>query len=152
MRDAARRMPGRTGFAALCGTLAGLALTAAAAGPAMADPRAGDIVTIDRVGQVSRQGDVSLSGTYRCNGDGTDDTAFVTTTVRQHGQSSEIGGTRAVCDGRLHRWVNADQHLSPFSRGTAYVESGLMRLSTRSGLPMPDFVTARGRAVTLIQK
>jgi hypothetical protein len=155
MRNAARRAPGRTGVVALCGTLAGLALTAVPT-PAGAEPgpnATGDSVTVDRIGFVSHNGDVTLTGTYRCDNDGTGDTVFVSASLRQHGESTSVGGTTAECDGRLHRWINDDQqHWTTFTKGPAFVQGTLMRLSTRSGIPLPSFLAEHGREVTLIER
>jgi hypothetical protein len=61
-----------------------------------------------------------------------------------------IGGTRAVCDGVEHRWVNTGRPMpGALAPGAAHVEATLMELRTFSGLPLPRFHATQGQAITL---
>ncbi|MGC5034951.1 MULTISPECIES: DUF6299 family protein [unclassified Streptomyces] len=142
-----RPLLGATAVAAL------LALTGAGAAPAAASAAApGESVTVDAVGRIAADGTVTLSGTYRCAG--SSGPVFVSSSVSQgvltarHG----IGGTRAVCDGAVHRWVNTGRATpGALVPGAAHVEATLLELRTFSGLPLPAFHATSGQAVTLTQ-
>lgn len=139
-------------------TAAGAALLLLAApAPAPAAPAAPDdarlvaeSVTVDPIGRVAADGGVTLSGTYRCTG-GTGP-VFVSSSVSQGDQSVRygIGGTRAVCDGLEHRWVNTGTPdtvvLEP---GAAHVEATLMELRPMGIVPLPSFHARQARDVTL---
>ncbi|MFJ8781538.1 DUF6299 family protein [Streptomyces sp. NPDC102476] len=127
---------------------AALFLLAAPALPASAETS--DAVTVGPVGRVAEDGTVTLSGTYRC----TDSTGpvFVSSSVSQSSPlvRQSIGGTRAVCDGVEHSWVNTgrpgSEDLEP---GQAHVEATLMELSPVGGLPLPRFHAAAQQDITL---
>ncbi|MFI8964184.1 DUF6299 family protein [Streptomyces sp. NPDC053493] len=135
---------------ALAGALLAAAVTSVAAAPtAWAGPA--DVLTVDAYGTVAEDGTVRLSGTYRC----ADDSAgpvFVGSTLIQADRSAGIGGTRAVCDGRLHTWTNSSVVKEPAYRtGGARVEATLMQLTATGplSLPMPEFLADATRTVTL---
>lgn len=94
----------------LLGTTAGAALlllAGATAAPATASAAAPyETVTVDAVGRITADGTVTLSGTYRCRS--AVGPVFVSSSVSQGVSTTRygIGGTRAVCDGVKHRWVN----------------------------------------------
>ncbi|MDV5144642.1 DUF6299 family protein [Streptomyces sp. SBC-4] len=93
---------------------------------------------------------VTLSGTYRC----VDDSAgpvFVSSTLRQGNRSAGIGGTRAVCDGQIHEWVNTSVVKDPaYQPGAARVEATLMQLTAgATGLPTPGFLATEQSDVEL---
>ncbi|MEV5982649.1 DUF6299 family protein [Streptomyces sp. NPDC052114] len=119
--------------AALLLTLAGAAVPAAAHGaPA-------DGLTVNGAGTVADDGTVTLSGTYRCLPDGTPGPVFVSSTLAQGDRTNGIGGTAAVCDGRVHEWTNSSRlKEDAYEPGEAAVRAHLMKLSTKSGLPMPQ--------------
>ncbi|MFI8070691.1 DUF6299 family protein [Streptomyces sp. NPDC086033] len=127
---------------------AALFLLAAPALPASAETS--DAVTVGPVGRIAEDGTVTLSGTYRC----TDSTGpvFVSSSVSQSSPlvRQSIGGTRAVCDGVEHSWVNTgrpgSEDLEP---GRAHVEATLMELSPVGGLPLPRFHAAAQQDITL---
>jgi hypothetical protein len=125
-----------------------LAAPAATAGTDTTD--ATESVTVDPIATIAADGTVTLSGTYRCLG--TTGPAFVSSSVGQ-GSSTRygIGGTRAVCDGAVHRWVNtgkaAAKTLEP---GAAHVEATVMELAPQHGLPLPRFHAAHHQDVTLV--
>ncbi|MEU7404232.1 DUF6299 family protein [Streptomyces sp. NPDC044948] len=141
-------------------TAAGAALLlpvapAATAGPATPaaphDARlVAESVTVDPVGGIAADGSITLSGTYRCTG-GTGP-VFVSSTVSQSDQSARygVGGTRAVCDGLEHRWVNTGTPdtvvLKP---GAAHVEATLMELRPMGIVPLPSFHARHAQDVTL---
>lgn len=89
---------------------AGAALLLPAAPAATAAPHdarlVAESVTVDPTGRIAADGSVTLSGTYRCTGGS--GPVFVSSTVSQSDPSARfgVGGTRAVCDGLEHRWVN----------------------------------------------
>ncbi|MFD9933182.1 DUF6299 family protein [Streptomyces massasporeus] len=140
----------------LLGAAAGAALlllAGAGATPATASVLAPTgSVTVDAVGRITADGTVTLSGTYRCVS--SSGPVFVSSSVSQgvsptrHG----VGGTRAVCDGAEHRWVNTGL-VTPGAlvAGAARVEATLMELRTFSGLPLPSFHAVQGQDVTLTQ-
>ncbi|MEV7735397.1 DUF6299 family protein [Streptomyces sp. NPDC088921] len=127
---------------------AALFLLAAPALPASAETS--DAVTVGPIGRIAEDGTVTLSGTYRC----TDSTGpvFVSSSVSQRSPlvRQSIGGTRAVCDGVEHSWVNTGQPGSEdLEPGQAHVEATLMELSPVGGLPLPRFHAAAQQDVTL---
>ncbi|WOX25266.1 DUF6299 family protein [Streptomyces solicathayae] len=132
------------------GTVAA-ALLLAAASTAHAVPTApADGVSVDSTGALAADGTVTLFGTYRC----LDDSAgpvFVSSTLVQDERSQGIGGTRAVCDGRVHTWSNSSVVRDPAYRpGDARVQATLMQLTTDAiGIPLPEFRALRDAAVTL---
>ncbi|MCT4357346.1 DUF6299 family protein [Streptomyces sp. Je 1-79] len=127
----------------------GSLLAAAAAGAAHAGPADG--LSVDAYGTVATDGTVTLSGTYRC----LDDSAgpvLVSSTLVQGDRSTGIGGTRAVCDGRVRDWSHSAVVKEPAYRaGAAHVEATLMQLTPDGplGTPMPGFLATRAAAVTL---
>ncbi|MEU3608186.1 DUF6299 family protein [Streptomyces sp. NPDC035033] len=138
--------------ALLAAAAAPLAHAGGADGPA-ADPAAplADLLTVDPAGLLGADGTVTLSGTYRC----LDDSAgpvFVSSTLRQQDRSAGIGGTRAVCDGRLRTWTNTSVVKEPaYQPGEARVDATLMQLTPQGelGLPVPGFLVTQGAPVTL---
>jgi hypothetical protein len=142
----------RTPLRAVLGAAVGAALLlpVVSAVPASAEPI--ETVTVDPTGRIAPDGTVTLSGTYRCTG-GTGP-VFVSSSVAQGSSSVRHGGggTRAVCDGVEHRWVNTGKpSADALEAGAADVEVTLMELSTAvGGLPLPRFHAARQQAVTLL--
>ncbi len=140
----------------LLGAAAGAALlflTGAGATPAAASVLApSESVTVDAVGRIATDGTVTLSGTYRCVG--SSGPVFVSSSVSQGVSTTRygIGGTRAVCDGAVHRWVNTGRPMSgALTPGAAHVAATLMELRTSSGLPLPSFHATSGQEITLVQ-
>ncbi|MFC9678923.1 DUF6299 family protein [Streptomyces sp. NPDC056948] len=138
----------------LLGATAGAALlllTGATAAPATASAAAPyEAVTVDSVGRITADGTVTLSGTYRCRS--AIGPVFVSSSVSQGVSTTRygIGGTRAVCDGVKHRWVNTGRPKpGALAPGAAHVEATLMELRTFSGLPLPSFHAVHGRDITL---
>ncbi|MEV0117710.1 DUF6299 family protein [Streptomyces sp. NPDC050844] len=124
-----------------------LALSAAAtsliiAGLAAATPsHAGQIddLTVNGTGTIAADGTITLSGTYRCLPDGTPGPVFVGSTLVRGNESTGIGGTHAVCDGQVREWTNTSKGTgSRYERGEATVRAHLVKLSTKSVLPMPQ--------------
>ncbi|MEV5017954.1 DUF6299 family protein [Streptomyces sp. NPDC053780] len=141
---------------AVLAAAAGAALFLPAAPAATAAPTdtktVTESVTVDRTGRVAADGTVTLTGTYRCSP--ADGAVFVSSVVRQGDDSSVrhgIGGTRAVCDGKEHRWTNkgtlSTDALKP---GAAHVEATLMELRITSGLPLPSFHARKDQDVKLV--
>ncbi|MET9719075.1 DUF6299 family protein [Streptomyces rochei] len=109
-------------------------------------------VTVDPVGRIAADGSVTVSGTYRCTG-GTGP-VYVSSTVSQTDPSVRygVGGTRAVCDGQEHRWVNTGTPDSVILKpGAAHVEATLMELRPMGIVPLPTFHARHGQDVTLAQ-
>ncbi|MFD7134565.1 DUF6299 family protein [Streptomyces sp. NPDC059894] len=127
---------------------AALLLLAAPAAPAAAD--ASETVTVDPTGRIAEDGTVTLSGTYRCVGNS--GPVVVSTSIGQSTSPTQygIGGTRAVCDGAEHRWVNtgkaAPDALTP---GEAHVQATLMELRPQGFVPLPHFHAAEDEDITL---
>ncbi|MFC8145806.1 DUF6299 family protein [Streptomyces paradoxus] len=138
----------------LLGAAAGAALlllTGAGAAPATASaPTPAGSVTVDAVGRIAADGTVTLSGTYRCVS--SSGPVFVSSSVSQGASTTRygIGGTRAVCDGVAHRWVNKGRTASRvLVAGAAHVQATLMELRTFGGLPLPTFHAVQDRDITL---
>jgi hypothetical protein len=148
------------------GAVAGAALLACAAVGAPASAAARDTVTVDRVGRLAADGTLTLSGTYRCTAatgpvfvgssvsqdpprDSTEDSARPAGHAAsvQHG----IGGTRAVCDGAAHRWVNTGR-TAPYTLrpGAAHVEATLVELRAQGLALLPHFHDVRRQDITLV--
>ncbi|MFF9062443.1 DUF6299 family protein [Streptomyces sp. NPDC014882] len=127
---------------------AALLLSAAPAVTAAADPS--ESVTVDRVGRIAADGTVTLTGTYRCVS--SSGPVFVGSSVARGDAATRygIGGTRAVCDGVAHRWVNTGKPgPDPVEPGAARVEATLMELRPTGGLPLPHLHAADAEDVTL---
>lgn len=143
----------RVRLALAAGALATATAATALAGvtaPA-AHARAADSISVDRRATVAKSGTVTLSGSYRCTGSGSGP-AFLGSTLVQQDRSIGIGGTRAVCDGRVHRWSHSSAvRQRDFKTGTARAEAVLVRLSPNGplGLPMPVFLARQGGTVAL---
>ncbi|WP_329624306.1 DUF6299 family protein [Streptomyces sp. NBC_01255] len=124
-------------------------LLAAAVAP-LAHAGEADGLSVHGYGTVAADSTVTLSGTYRC----VDDSAgpvFVSSTLRQGNRSAGIGGTRAVCDGQIHEWVNTSVVKDPaYQPGAARVEATLMQLTAgATGLPTPGFLATEESDVEL---
>lgn len=135
---------------ARCAALGVAALLLAAVAPATAAADPYESVTIDRIGHVTSDGTVTLSGTYRCTGGS--GPVFVSSSFSQGSDTTRygIGGTRAVCDGLEHSWENTGRVASAeVAPGTAHVEATLMELRSQGILPLPYFHAAHERDVTL---
>ncbi|MFG3036742.1 DUF6299 family protein [Streptomyces sp. NPDC048330] len=131
---------------------AGLLAAVTAATAPLAHATEVDGLTVDGFGVVASDSKVTLSGTYRC----LDDSAgpvFVGSTLLQGDRSAGIGGTRAVCDGRVHTWVNdAVVKDAAYQPGAARVRATLMQLTTgETGLPTPGFLATRESDVALYE-
>ncbi|MER6168207.1 DUF6299 family protein [Streptomyces violaceorubidus] len=144
-------MPVRSAALATAAGAGLLLLTAPAATAAPHDARlVAESVTVDPTGRIAADGSITLSGTYRCTG-GTGP-VYVSSTVSQSDPSARygVGGTRAVCDGLEHRWVNTGTPdtvvLKP---GAAHVEATLMELRPMGIVPLPSFHARQGQDVTL---
>ncbi|WP_406337618.1 DUF6299 family protein [Streptomyces sp. NBC_01620] len=127
----------------------GGALLTSATGPVgAADVQA---VSAAPTGTVSRDGTVTLSGTYRCSSLSGPGPVFVSSTVGAGEMRRGIGGTVATCDGVEHTWVNQDKpvHGSLMAPGPAEVEATLVHLDTRSGLPMPSIIATDRHEIEL---
>ncbi|WP_033308434.1 DUF6299 family protein [Streptomyces iakyrus] len=138
----------------LLGTAAGAALLLlAGAAPATASALAPTgSVTVDAVGRIAADGTVTLSGTYRCAG--SSGPVFVGSSVSQGASTIRygIGGTRAVCDGAEHRWVNSGRTgSSALVAGAAHVQATVVELRSFGGLPLPVFHAVQDQDVTLTQ-
>ncbi|MFE0651740.1 DUF6299 family protein [Streptomyces sp. NPDC059534] len=133
-------------------TAAGLLAAVTAATAPLAHAGGADGLSVDGFGLVAADSTVTLSGTYRC----LDDSAgpvLVGSTLVQGSRSAGIGGTRAVCDGRLHTWVNTSVVKDPaYQPGTAHVRATLMQLTTgETGLPTPGFLATETSDVELYE-
>ncbi|MFC9796117.1 DUF6299 family protein [Streptomyces sp. NPDC057695] len=114
------------------------------------DSRTLDDLSVYGYGTVGEDSTVTLSGMYRC----LDDSAgpvFVGSTLVQGDRTAGIGGTRAVCDGHLHEWVNTAVVKDPAYRpGAATVRAALMQLTTgEAGLPEAGYLATEDASVVL---
>ncbi|MET9359544.1 DUF6299 family protein [Streptomyces sp. NPDC006632] len=125
------------------------ALLGAASGPAGA--ALSDTVTASPNGTVAKDGTVTLSGTYSCSPPPGSGPIFVSSGVLTGSVLHGIGGTPATCDGAEHTWVNTEKlsHPETVPPGEAVVQATLMRLDTRTGLPLPVVLATDRHAVDL---
>jgi hypothetical protein len=123
----------------------GLQVSAAAA-----DPSAG-AVSANPTGTVSKDGTLTLSGTYRCSPQAAQGPVFVSSNVQKGSVQHGVGGTAALCDGVEHTWVNQEKPAdgTPLTPGPADVQATLMRLDSSSGLPLPVILAADRQHVEL---
>ncbi|MER5373143.1 DUF6299 family protein [Streptomyces sp. NPDC002553] len=126
---------------------------ASAADPAPAPAAAAETVTVDPAGSIAADGTVTLSGTYRC----VDSTGpvFVASSIGQDSSMVRygIGGSRAVCDGVEHRWVNTGKPMpGSLKAGAARVEATVLELRPQGLLPLPEFHADQEQDVTLVQR
>lgn len=144
-------MPLRPALAtAACAAL--LLLVAAPSAPADSSAIADneETVTVDSKGLMAADGTVTLSGTYRC----VDSVGpvFVSSSVGQRSETVRyaVGGTAAVCDGKLHRWENKSQP-SPttLKHGKVDVEATIVELHPVGILPLPRFHALLKQDITL---
>ncbi|AZM59463.1 MULTISPECIES: DUF6299 family protein [unclassified Streptomyces] len=145
-------MPVRPYLGAAAGAALLLLGTAAAAPSATAQSAPAESVTVDAEGRVDSYG-VTLSGTYRCTG--ATGEVFVASSISQAaepGKRYPIGGTRAVCDGKEHRWVNSG-HVqgATLKAGSAHVEATVMELRPGGILLLPVTHAVEHRDITLVQ-
>ncbi|GHH92062.1 DUF6299 family protein [Streptomyces capillispiralis] len=141
----------------LLGAVAGAALLlgAAAAAPSVAAPAAPlaptASMTVDAEGRIA--GDtVTLSGTYRCTVDTGE--VYVASSVNQASSSIRyaIGGTRAVCDGKEHRWENTGKvPAGALKAGGAHVEATLLELRPSGLILLPVPHAVRHQDITLAE-
>ncbi|MFJ1733712.1 DUF6299 family protein [Streptomyces sp. NPDC088254] len=133
---------------------AALLLLAVPSASAAADPApAAEAVTVDPAGSIAADGTVTLSGTYRC----VDSTGpvFVASSIGQDPSTVRygIGGSRAVCDGVEHRWVNTGKPMpGSLKAGTARVEATVLELRPQGLLLLPGFHATLQQDVTLVQR
>jgi len=111
----------------------------------------GNNVTVSRVGYVSSNGTVALSGTYRCLRDGAAiPRADILVTLTQGQVRFGLGGGPALCDGLIHSWAVQESPGVNFVPGPALVESSLLRFDAGQQLvPLPRTAAVGERAITL---
>lgn len=146
-------MPVRPALGAAAGSaLLLLGFAAAAPSPASAAPAApSESVTVDAEGRMA-DGSVTLSGTYRCLGG--DGPVFVSSSVNRpsSGTHYSVGGTRAVCDGKEHRWENTGTvPAGALEAGRAHVEAALMELRPSGVLLVPVVHAVEHQDITLVE-
>ncbi|TXS46562.1 hypothetical protein EAO75_28170 [Streptomyces sp. uw30] len=151
-------MPLRPALATAAGA-ALLLLVAAPSAPADSD-RTADVkeavtesVTVDAPAKMAADGTVTVSGTYTCV-DSTGPT-FVSSSIGREASANRyaIGGTLAVCDGKVHRWENKSKPSpSTLKHGKADVEATIVELRPvdgLGGLPLPHFHAVLKKSMTL---
>jgi Family of unknown function (DUF6299) len=151
----AQRRRGLLGTAAAVAAAALLVPTASAASAAPAKKIAvAEFVTVDATGSVTAGGTITLSGTYLC----TDaiGLTFVGASLTQNSGSGTaaagVGGSRAVCDGTVHTWVNTGVSLpGTFVAGVAHVDAAVVELRPVNGLPLPRIHAIARQDITLVQ-
>ncbi|MEU4210243.1 DUF6299 family protein [Streptomyces sp. NPDC026206] len=137
---------------------AALTVTAPASVPEAAaapPPPPRNNITIDRTVHIAPDGTISMTGTYRCTllrgvpaG-----TVFVAGNLRQGGRADSIGGSRALCDGDVHKWRNsARPGREEYRPGPARADGTLLQLrKDKHGILLPHFLAvASKRDVTLV--
>jgi hypothetical protein len=108
-------------------------------------------VSANPTGTVSKDGTLTLSGTYRCSAAAGQGPVFVSSSVQKGSVQHGIGGTAADCDGLEHTWVNQEKLSdgTPLTPGPAGVEATLMRLDSSSGLPLPAILATDRHQIEL---
>ncbi|MFJ2199066.1 DUF6299 family protein [Streptomyces violaceusniger] len=87
-----------------------------------------DDLAIDRTGDVTPDGSVTLYGSYRCVREGAENPrASVLVTLTQGRERHGLGGHSAVCDGQRHRWVIDAVDVGAYEPGSAQAEGTLLR-------------------------
>jgi hypothetical protein len=129
-----------------------VSLMAGAAQASAADGAGAGSVSGNPTGTVSKDGTITLSGTYRCTAPAGPGPVFVSSSLQSGSVQQGIGGTAATCDGAEHTWTNQEKPSggSALKPGPATVEVTLVHLDTGSGLPMPAVVAADRHPITLV--
>ncbi|MFC5213603.1 DUF6299 family protein [Streptomyces coerulescens] len=110
-------------------------------------------VTIDGPARMAADGNVTVSGTYRCVD--SKGPTFVSSSIGQQATANRyaIGGTVAECDGKTHRWKNKSKPVpSTLEHGKAEVEATIVELRPTEGLgglPLPHFHALAKKNLTL---
>ncbi|MGW7692016.1 DUF6299 family protein [Streptomyces asiaticus] len=137
--------------------MAAPAAHAAPAGPDLPDrPRLPlpwtDDLTIDRTGDVTADGSVTLYGSYRCVREGMEyPRASVLVTLTQGRERHGLGGYDAICDGQRHRWLIDAVDVGRYEPGPADAEVTLLRFDAGgSFVPMPRNTAGVERRVRLV--
>ncbi|GAA1917750.1 DUF6299 family protein [Streptantibioticus ferralitis] len=107
-------------------------------------------VTVDQVGHLSRDGWVTLSGTYRCSPDGSADPVVIGASLAQGRRQYSIDSSPADCDGYPHRWQNASRPEGADIRpGGVHAQAILVRLSFTGLIPLPHLLAGGERDILL---
>ncbi|AQA11643.1 hypothetical protein HUF15_22560 [Streptomyces samsunensis] len=111
-----------------------------------------DDLTIDRTGDVTPDGSVSLYGSYRCvPGESENVRASVLITLAQGQERHGLGGHNAVCDGQRHRWVIDGADVGRYGPGPADAEGTLLKFDDGdSVVPLPRTTVGVEREVRLV--
>ncbi|MEU2561290.1 DUF6299 family protein [Streptomyces longispororuber] len=132
------------------GAAASALLVAGLAAATPAHASLADDLTVHGTGTIATDGTITLSGTYRCETSSAPGLVFVSSSLVQNNVTISIGGTRAVCDGRVHEWTNTGRVTgSVYRPGAATVKAHLMRLNSSSGLPIPQPLASEEARVVL---
>lgn len=145
-------MPVRPVLGAAAGAallLLGAAATASSA--AAADPA--EAVMVNAEGRIADDGVITLSGTYRC--EAATGRVFISSSVGRTADSTlryGIGGTHAVCDGKVHHWKNTGRVADgALKAGPAHVEATIMELRPSGIVLLPVPHAVERQAVTLVR-
>ncbi|MBI0298917.1 hypothetical protein JBE04_31790 [Streptomyces sp. PRKS01-29] len=111
-----------------------------------------DDLTIDRTGNVTPDGSVTLYGSYRCVREGAEYVrASVLVTLTQGRERHGLGGYDAVCDGQRHRWLIDAVDVGRYAPGPADAEVTLLRFdSGGSFVPLPRNAVGVEQGVRLV--
>ncbi|MGW0365250.1 DUF6299 family protein [Streptomyces sp. NPDC002990] len=92
-----------SGRALTAAALSALALTAVFNAPASAGAF-GNEISVQKEAHISKDGAVTLSGTYRCHSTSPVGAVHIAAGLRQGSTRLGISGETAVCDGQYHEW------------------------------------------------
>ncbi|MER6914443.1 DUF6299 family protein [Streptomyces sp. NPDC000594] len=110
-----------------------------------------DTITIAPAAQLSPDGTLTLSGTYRCSSLRSGPVLIGAKAV-QHDTRATIDGARAICDDRVHTWRERAEGEGTFRAGAAHGEAVLIHLdSSQSFVPLPVILNADDRNLTVRQ-
>ncbi|MER5929580.1 DUF6299 family protein [Streptomyces sp. NPDC002054] len=131
-----------------------LAATSAFAAPASAGAFGNDI-SVQPYGHISKDGNVTLFGTYRCTAPSPSGAVQISATLVQDGTRLGFGGEEAICDGEQRKWsATGSLRMTPdVHPGGAGAEVRLQSARPSGGLvPHVSYVAEDRRDIELVER